>query len=199
LRQNKCGPGQPPEPHVRGAPDSPFSTAKRRDDVYPRATLESAAFGFTDGAFAISGSQDPTSRPRHLCCCQRPRRSKSNLGKRPQRPGHRPRAHARFWNIPRQFTLVNRRLPLALPQSSGKLQELTFDVSTLLPPFPHRNRKHAHACEQPVDEAPSLWKLEEKWKINQIGRGRRCSRWKNKARDSLGACDSANDACRFRS
>jgi hypothetical protein len=87
-------------------------------------------------------------------------------GKGRNAPGHHSRAHARFWNIPRQFTLVNRRSPLASPQSPGKLQELTFDVFTLPQPVAHRNKKHAHSCEQPVDEAPSLWKLEEKWKIN---------------------------------
>jgi len=111
------------------------------------------------------------SRRRNLCCCQRPLSLKEQSGERPQCPGHHSRALARFWNIPRRFTLVNRRSPLASPQSSGKLQELTFDVSTLLPSFPHRNRKHSHPCEQPVDDAPSLWKLEEKWKINPLAGG----------------------------
>ena len=43
-----------------------------------------------------------------------------------------------FWNVPRRFTLENRRLPLALPQSSGKLRNSHVSLnplsSTLLRP-----------------------------------------------------------------
>ena len=43
-------------------------------------------------------------------------------------PGQPARAYAHFWNVPRQFTLENRRLPLTLPQSSGKFRNLSrFD------------------------------------------------------------------------
>jgi len=36
-----------------------------------------------------------------------------------------------FLEIPRRFTLANHRLPLALPQSSGKLRTLTFSLHSL--------------------------------------------------------------------
>jgi len=42
-------------------------------------------------------------------------------------PGQ-PVAYPRFWKFPRRFTLANHRLPLALPQSSGKLRTLTFSL-----------------------------------------------------------------------
>ena len=82
-----------PEPHVRGDPDSPFSTAKRWDDAHPPAALKSAAFGGTGGAFAITESQDLDRVRATFCCCQRPRRSKSNLGK--GRNARAPSAHSR--------------------------------------------------------------------------------------------------------
>jgi hypothetical protein len=43
------------------------------------------------------------------------------------------RAHALFWSCPRRFTLENRRLPLALPQSFGKLRNATFFAVTHSP------------------------------------------------------------------
>jgi hypothetical protein len=50
------------------------------------------------------------------------RRAKSEVGEEAATPGQ-PVALARvFWSVPRQFTLENRRLPLALPQSFGKLR-----------------------------------------------------------------------------
>src|SRR3984885_14604395 len=52
--------------------------------------------------------------------------------------------------------------------------------------FQHRNRKHAHTCEQPVDDAPSLWKLEEKWKINLAWKELKASVKEEKPQDSLG-------------
>jgi hypothetical protein len=41
------------------------------------------------------------------------------------------RAHARFLEVLRQFTLENRRLPLALPQSSGKLRNSHVSLNPL--------------------------------------------------------------------
>jgi hypothetical protein len=41
------------------------------------------------------------------------------------------RARARFLEVPRQFTLENRRLPLALPQSSGKLRNSHVSLNPL--------------------------------------------------------------------
>jgi len=48
-------------------------------------------------------------------------------------PGQ-PAALARVvWNVPRQFTLENRRLPLALPQSFGKLRKSHVSLNPLSP------------------------------------------------------------------
>ncbi len=35
------------------------------------------------------------------------------------------------WNVPRRFTLENRRLPLALPQSFGKLRKSHVSLNPL--------------------------------------------------------------------
>jgi hypothetical protein len=56
--------------------------------------------------------------------------SKSGMGEEAATPGQPVHAYAHFRNVPRQFTLENRRLPLALPQSSGELRNLSrFDDS----------------------------------------------------------------------
>jgi hypothetical protein len=56
----------------------------------------------------------------------------SGMGEEAAMPGQPARASAHFWNVPRQFTLENRRLPLTLPQSSGKFRNLSrFDELTL--------------------------------------------------------------------
>jgi len=41
------------------------------------------------------------------------------------------RACARFWSVPQRFTLENRRLPLALPQSFGKLRNSHVSLNPL--------------------------------------------------------------------
>jgi hypothetical protein len=67
-----------------------------------------------------------------------------------------------YLSVPRQFTLENRRLPLALPQSFGKLRkshvfaELTF--SQIVIP---RNTKTPWHCAEAVQDETSLWKTEE--------------------------------------
>lgn len=56
---------------------------------------------------------------------------KSRVGEEAAMPGQ-PVALARiFWSVPRQFTLANRRLPLALPQSFGKLRNSHVSVNPL--------------------------------------------------------------------
>jgi hypothetical protein len=67
-----------------------------------------------------------------------------------------------FLEIPRRFTLANHRLPLALPQSSGKLGTLTFFAEpTVGQIVASRNIKDFDGCAEPVDDRPSLWKNEE--------------------------------------
>src|ERR1700716_970378 len=51
--------------------------------------------------------------------------SMSKTGEEAATPGQPVHAYAHFRNVPRQFTLENRRLPLALPQSSGEPRNLS--------------------------------------------------------------------------
>ena len=100
---------------------------------------------------------------RNRCGGQRPCLFlRTGWGRRPQCPGNQFRAHARIWSIPRRFTLVNRRLPLALPQSFGKLRNFHVSLPTLsaksLRPC---NTKTAHRCAEAVEDDISLWKAEE--------------------------------------
>jgi len=61
---------------------------------------------------------------------------KSSMGEKAATP-RQPVALARvFWISPRQFTLGNRRLPLALPQSFGKLRNLHVSLESLSARFP---------------------------------------------------------------
>jgi hypothetical protein len=76
-------------------------------------------------------------------------------------PGQPVRARARCLESPRQFTLENHRLPLALPQSFPS-QELSRFAA---PTFPEiglsRNTKRICRCEETVEDVSSLWKIEE--------------------------------------
>jgi hypothetical protein len=67
---------------------------------------------------------------RNFCRCQRPRLLKEQWEKGRNARATITRLRA-LWNIPRRFTLVNHRLPLALPQSSGKHQELSRSMHSL--------------------------------------------------------------------
>ena len=84
-----------------------------------RQRSRSAAFAKAGREFTIRRSQNPQSPrwPAALPC------SLSGMGEEAATPGQPVRAYARFRNVPRQFTLENYRLPLALPQSSGKFRK----------------------------------------------------------------------------
>lgn len=56
---------------------------------------------------------------------------RTEWGRRPQRPGYQSRSRALSGFAPRQFTLENHRLPLALPQSFGKLRNFHVSLRTL--------------------------------------------------------------------
>jgi hypothetical protein len=63
--------------------------------------------------------------------CSEEQTAQSRLGEEAATPGQ-PVALARvFWSVPRRFTLENRRLPLALPQSSGKLRNSHVSLNPL--------------------------------------------------------------------
>jgi len=57
---------------------------------------------------------------------------RTGRGGRPQRPGNQFRACTRFRNVPRRFTLKNRRLSLALPQSFSRLRNAHVLLPTTL-------------------------------------------------------------------
>jgi hypothetical protein len=56
---------------------------------------------------------------------------RAEWGEEAATPGQPVRARAHFWNVPRQSTLENRRLPLALPQSFGKIRNVHVSLQTL--------------------------------------------------------------------
>ncbi len=113
----KCGPGQPPEPHCFAEFPACFLPPRSGGMMLIRPQrLRSATFA-ERVAHSRSLDQGCTT-----CFCQRPIRSKSNL-ERPQRPlGIRNALTRVSGRSRRRLTLVNRRLPLALLQSSGKLR-----------------------------------------------------------------------------
>jgi hypothetical protein len=67
-----------------------------------------------------------------------------------------------FLDSPRQFTLENHRLPLALPQSFSKLRNSHVSLRPLSNRLiATRNTKTLCCCEEAVEDVSSLWKSEE--------------------------------------
>jgi hypothetical protein len=88
---------------------------------------------------------------------------------RPGQPGSR---YAHSLDTPRQFTLENCRLPLALPQSSGGLRNShVFAEATFQHNVAPRNIKKHPDCEEAVDDWTSLWRAEEILKSPTYGQG----------------------------
>ena len=118
----------------------------------------SAAFAKTSREFVILRSRtcsfNGASGP--MSC------SEKQVGEEAATP-RQPVALARvFWSVPRQFTLENRRLPLALPQSFGKLRNYPrFAEPTFSQFVAPRNTKKLSHCAEAVDDETSLWKPEE--------------------------------------
>jgi hypothetical protein len=91
-----------------------FVTAGRWNDRFSPTALEGVPHLpklIADPDLAIKYRQPPR-WPAALSCSE-----EQDLGEEAATPGQPVRARARFWMIPRQFTLENHRLPLALPQS----------------------------------------------------------------------------------
>ena len=110
-------------------------TAWRRNDRFSPASL--ALFQATSVAFAKASCPFVISRSRSgkLCGGQRPvpvrcSRATHRVGEEAAMPGQ-PVALARSLEVPRRFTLENHRLPLALPQSFGKLRKLHVSLNPL--------------------------------------------------------------------
>jgi len=76
----------------------------------------------------------PLRRPAALVSCSLPRlrrAHKQRVRGEAATPGQPVALTRVFWSVPRQFTLENRRLPLALPQSSGKLRNSHVSLNPL--------------------------------------------------------------------
>jgi hypothetical protein len=65
------------------------------------------------------------------CPASAPKSSEAGMGEEAATPGLPVRARARHWTFPRQFTLENRRLPLALPRSFGRFRNHVFRCNPL--------------------------------------------------------------------
>jgi len=86
---------------------------------------------------AVAGSSSCDHQPAIAAVASGPfllpasKKQESEVGEEAATPGQ-PVALARvFWSVPRQFTLENRRLPLALPQSFGKLRNSHVSLNPL--------------------------------------------------------------------
>jgi len=125
----------------------PVADSSSQDDELATAAVAS-------GPFLLACSLLPASKK------QRPKSKAQDGGGRNARATRR--ARARFWIVPRRFTLENHRLPLALPQSFGKLRKLhVFAEPTLGQFVAPRNIKNGGPCAETVDDESSLWKPEE--------------------------------------
>jgi len=137
-------------------------TAKQRNDRFSPTALEempSTALAEASCRFVIFRSRPINRRSGQRSCPA----SKSKIGgRRPQRPGNQFALAHVFWIPHRQFTLDHHRLPLALPQSFGKLRKLHVSLDLLsgrnVAP---RNTKTSPPCEEAVEDETSLWKNEE--------------------------------------
>jgi hypothetical protein len=113
----------------------------------PKPIADSSSFDYELATAAVAGGPFLLRRAR--------------WGRRPQRPGNQARSTHAFWNVLRQFTLENRRLPLALPQSFGELRKSRFAELTLRQIVAPRNTKKSGRCAEAVEDETFLWKTEE--------------------------------------
>jgi hypothetical protein len=78
---------------------------------------------------------------------------KRRTGRRPQCPGNQSHCRAFLEVSPRQFSFENHRLPLALPQSSGKLRNSHVSLNPLLSSLSRR------ATQKPSSLVKKLWTM----------------------------------------
>ena len=158
-RRNRMRPGPAtPSRIVRG-----FLPRLRRREG---SAMIASARQRSNGSAAFHQSQLPI---RYLAIANRqPLRLASGLlslrraewGRRPQRPGYQSRSRA-FLDFPRQLTLENHRLPLALPQSFGKLKNSHVSLNPLSASLFRPATQKAYHCAETVEDVTSLWKIEE--------------------------------------
>jgi len=159
--KNKCGPGQPPEPHrFVDLSKLPSRRLGQRDDYSGPTALttmnERRIYRYR------CGTMIQRTRLCNLCGGQRPnpiQRAGSGGGRMPGQSATLARS-----DFPRQFTLENYRSATA--RRNDRLASLArsyvFGEPTVRQPVPSRNRKMFCSCAETVDERSSLWKAEEK-------------------------------------
>jgi len=165
---NKCGPGQPPEPHLRDFLRLPYHREAAEWPLQPNRARRNAERRLCRSQLPIRHpsitSHQPSQWPAILSCSE-----EQIGGRRPQRPGNPVRACARFMDFPRQFTLENHRLPLTLPQSFGQLRKLHVSLDPLSARnVAPRNTKTSPPCEEAVEDETSLWMNEENREVLQF-------------------------------
>jgi hypothetical protein len=128
-------PGQPPDRIVRGflrclvtawrrmtaSARQRFRSLERRAPHLPKPVTDSSSCDHEPATPATASGPVPLPAPK----------SQERDGGGGCNARATSRAHARFLEVLRQFTLENRRLPLALPQSSGKLRNSHVSLNPL--------------------------------------------------------------------
>jgi hypothetical protein len=159
--KNKCGPGQPPEPHrfvdlsthlPAARSGETMALVRQRSQGVPHLPVRTAEARFRESLLC------------NPCGSQLPSPLKSRLWRRPQCPGNR-HALARVSEFPlaihpRELPVCHRRHrnhPLASIENCH-----VFAEPTLSPNVAAGNRKTFPPCAEPVDDETSLWKAEEK-------------------------------------
>ncbi len=160
MQENKCGPGQPPEPHRSWISRLAFPPlgAARRWYWSDSARKECHFYQYW---LQKRDSENHFSATPAVAGC--PARSRADCGgdRNARATGTRSRA---FPNFPWQFTLENcpvchrrhRNHPLARFENCH-----VFAEPTLFRNVAASNRKTFPACAEPVDDEISLWKAEE--------------------------------------
>ena len=126
--QNKMRPGQPPD-RIRPCVPALACHRWRRNDGFSPTALEAIRVPLSPKPVADTSpcGHVPTTAagPATLSC------SEEQFGGGGRNARATSRACARSLDFPRQFTLENHRLPLALPQSFGKLRNFHVSLPSL--------------------------------------------------------------------
>ncbi len=167
---NAAGPATPTA-FVRGFLRCLITAWRRNDRFGPTAlTLSqatSAAFAKASCPFLISRSKISRSRTGKPAVASGPscsllRRATNRWGRRPQCPGNQSHLRAFSGMSPGDSPSRITRLPLALPQSFGKLRKLHVSLNPLSVTLLRlATQKSSRPCAETVDDETSLWKTEE--------------------------------------
>ena len=149
--KNKMRPGQPPD-RIRPCVPALACHRWRRNDGLSLTALEAIRVPLSPKPVADTSpcGHVPTTAagPATLSC------SEEQFGGGGRNARATSRACARSLDFPRQFTLENHRLPLALPQSFGKLRNFHVSLQTL------SARSLRPATEKSAVVVQKLWRIE---------------------------------------